>query len=105
MRKLMIVGTALAMGVLSVGAVSASTASSCCKDGSCSDKQILQKVAQETEGVTNILRVKEIELRELYGRDGMDSQRVAELESEIQRLKSKVKLVEEKYGISPCCRG
>ena len=36
---------------------------------------------------------------------GFDNQKAAELESEIQGLKSKIKLAGDKYGISPCCRG
>ena len=105
MKKQAVVGIALAMGMLSFGAMSASAANSCCNGGKCSDRQIVQKVVQETAGTASLLHAKEIQLRELYGQDGFEPQKAAELESEIQELKNHIKMVEEKYGISSCCRG
>lgn len=104
MKKHTMVGIALAMGMLSVSAISASAASSCCNDGKCTDRQVVGKVVQETAGTASILNAKEIQLRELYGYDGFDRQEAAKLESEIEGLKSKIKIVEQKYGISSCCR-
>lgn len=104
MKKRAMMVTALAMGMLSVGAISASAGNSCCSDGKCTDRQLIQKVVQETAGTASILKAKEIQQRELYGFDGFDPEKTAELESEIQGLKKKIKVVEEKYGISSCCR-
>lgn len=104
MKKQAMIVTALAMGMLSVGAISASAGDSCCGDGKCTDKQMVQKVVQETAGTAGILKAKEIQQLELYGFDGFDPAKAAGLESEIQGLKNKIKVVEEKYGVSSCCR-
>lgn len=103
MKTHKILGIALAMGMLSVGAV-ASAASSCCNDGKCTDKVVVQQFSQETAGTASLLKAKEIELRALYGYEGIDTQKAAELESEINVLRSKIKASAEKHGISPCCR-
>lgn len=103
MNKQMIVGIALAMGILSVGAISASAAGSCCNDGKCTDKQVVQQFTQETAALSSALKAKDIELRELYGYDGIDIRKVNELEAELKELKGKIKVVAEKYGIPSCC--
>ena len=103
MKKNIIVGIALAMGMLSVGAISASAASSCCNDGNCADKQIVQKFAQETAVLSSALKAKDIELREQYSYDGIDMNKVNDLDAELKELKSKIRVVAEKYGISTCC--
>lgn len=103
MKKKMIVGIALAMGILSVGAISASAAGSCCNDGKCTDKQIVQQFTLETATLSSTLKAKDIELRELYGYDAVDVRKVNELEAELKELKGKIKVVAEKYGILSCC--
>lgn len=103
MNKQMIVGIALAMGILSVGAISASAAGSCCNDGKCTDKQVVQQFTQETAALSSALKAKDIELRELYGYDGIDIRKVNDLEAELKELKGKIKVVAEKYGIPSCC--
>jgi len=105
MKKNMIVGIALAMGILSVGAISASAAGSCCNGGKCTDKQVVQQFSQETAGLTSALKAKDLELRELYGYDSYDTRKVDELEADIKGLKDKIKVVAEKYDIPSCCRG
>jgi len=105
MKKNMIVGIALAMGLLSVGAISASAAGSCCSDGKCSDKQVVQQFLQETAGLDSALKARNLELRELYSFDGIDIRKADELEAEIKELKGKIKVVGEKYDIKPCCLG
>ena len=103
MKKNMIVGIALAMGILSVGAVSASAAGPCCNTGKCSDKQVVQQFSQETAGLASALKAKDIELRALSAYDGSDISKVSELEAEIKVLKGNIKVVAEKYGIQSCC--
>ena len=105
MKKNMIVGIAMAMGMLSVGAMTASAAGSCCSDGTCADKQVVQKFLQETAGLDGALKARDLELREQYGYDGIDVHKVNELEAEIKELKGKIKVVGERYGIKPCCLG
>ena len=105
MKKNMIVGIALAMGMLSFGAISASAAGSCCNDGKCTDKQVVQQFSQETAGLASALKTKDLELRELYGYDSIDIRKADELEVEIKELKGKIRVVAEKYDIPSCCRG
>ena len=103
MKKKMIVGIALAMGMLSVGAVSASAAGSCCNDGKCADKQVIQKFTQETAVLSSALKVKDIQLREQYSYEGIDMNKVNDLEAELKELKGKIKVAAEKYGLPACC--
>lgn len=103
MKEKMIIGIALAMGMLSVGAVSASATESCCSSGKCTDTQAVRKFTQETTALSGVLKAKDIELREQYSYDGIDMHRVSDLESELNELKGKIRVVAEKYGISTCC--
>lgn len=103
MKKNMIVGMALALGILSIGATSSLAANPCCGNGKCADKQTVQQFSQETSALSNTLKAKDLELRELYGYDGIDIRKVDELEAEIKDLKGKIKVVADKYGISSCC--
>lgn len=103
MKKNMIVGMALAIGILSAGAVSASAANPCCGNGKCSDKQTVQQFTQETAELSSALKTKDLELRGLYIYDGIDIRKVDQLEAEIKDLKGKIKTVADKYGISACC--
>lgn len=103
MKKNMIVGIALAMGVLSVGAVSASAAGPCCGDGACGDRQAAQQFTQETAALSNALKAKDLELRELNSYDSIDVRKADELEAELKELKGKIKVVATKHGISSCC--
>ncbi len=105
MKKQIIVGIALAMGMLSAGAVSASAAASCCNDGKCTDKRAIEQFSHETAGTTGALKAKEIELREQYGYEGIDNNKTAQLEAELKELKGKVRLIAEKYSIQTCCLG
>lgn len=102
MKKNMIVGIALAMGILSVGAISASAAGSCAK---CADKQSVQQFTQETAALTSALKAKDMELREQYTYDSIDTRKVSVLEEELKELKNRIKVVAEKYDIPSCCRG
>lgn len=103
MKKKMIVGIAMAMGMLSVGAVSASAAGSCCNDGKCADKKVVQQFTQETAALSSTLKAKDIELREQYSYEGIDMNKVNDLEAELKELKGKIKVAAEKYGLPACC--
>jgi len=105
MKRKMIVAIALAMGMLSVGAISASAAGSCCNDGKCADKQAVQQFTKETAALSSALKAKDIELREQNGYDGIDINKVNRLEAELKELKGKLGVAAEKYGISTCCLG
>lgn len=102
MKKNMIIGIALAMGILSVGAISASAADTC---GKCAEKQALQQFTLETDVLSSTLKAKDLELRGLYGYDSIDIHKVNALEAEIKELKDKINASATKFGISACSRG
>ncbi len=104
MKKNMIAGIALALGMLSVGAVSASAAGSCCIDGKCSDEPTVQQFKKEAAALNSALKAKDIELRELAGYSTYDVRKQDALEEEIKEIKAKISVVGEKYGIPACCR-
>lgn len=101
MKKNMIVGIAMAMGMLSIGAISASAADTC---GKCVDKQVVSQFTQETATLTDTLKAKDLELRGQYSNDSIDIHKVNALESEIKELKDKINATANKYGIPTCCR-
>lgn len=101
MKKTTIVGIAMAMGILAVGAISASAADSC---GKCADKQAIQQFTQETAALTSALKAKDIELRVQYSYDGSDTSKVSALEEELKELKDKVNAAAQKHGIPACSR-
>ena len=103
MKKKMVVGIALAMGMLSAGAVSAFAAGSCCDDGKCADNQVVQKFNQESAALSSTLKAKNIELREQNSYDGLDVAKTNALEAEIRELKGKIRLIAEKHGLPSCC--
>lgn len=103
MKKKMIVGIAMALGMLSVGAISASAAGPCCNEGKCSDKQAALKFTGETAELTSALKAKDLELRQQYTYEGIDLRKVNELEAELNELKGKIKVIAEKHRISTCC--
>jgi len=100
MKKHIIAGTALAIGLF--GAFSASAAEACDK---CIEKQALQQFNQETSGLTATLKAKILELRGLYGYESVDIHKVNQLEAEIKELKDRIDLSATKLGIPPCSRG
>jgi len=101
MKKNMIVGIAVAAGMLSFGALSASAVDSC---GKCADKQAVQQFTQETAALSSALRAKDIELREQYTYEGIDIRKVSVLETELKDLKDKINVVAQKYGLPACSR-
>lgn len=104
MKKNLIVGIALALGVLSVGAASASAASSCCNEGKHAGMQNVQQFSLETTKLSSELKAKDIELRQQYGFEGMDTNKVSALEADIKELKERIALIADKHNIQSCCR-
>lgn len=101
MKKNMIIGMALAVGILSTGAMAASAADTC---GKCADSQAVQQFRQETGTLTSTLKAKDLELRALYGYDGFDIHKANALETEIKELKGRIDASAAKYKIPPCSR-
>lgn len=99
MKKNMIAG--MAIGILTVGAISASAAESC---GKCADKAAVQQFTQETAALTSALKAKDIELREQYAYDAIDLRKVSALEEELKELKDKINGAAQKRGIPACSR-
>jgi hypothetical protein len=92
------------MGILSVGALSASAAGTCCGEGNCASEQTKQKFIQETAPLFSAVQAKDVELRGLYVSDRIDTQKASVIEAELKELKGKISAVGEKYGIAACCR-
>ena len=103
MKKNVIAGIVLAFGILSVGALSASAAGSCCIDGKCSDEPTVQQFKKEAAALTSALKAKDIELRELAGYGTYDVRKQDALEEEIKKIKAKISVVGEKYDIPARC--
>lgn len=105
MKKQLIVGTALALGILSIGALSASATTTCCNGSKCADQQAVQQFTRESAALTDALRAKNIELREQNSLEGIDPGKISTLEAELNALQEKLEVVAEKFGIKPCCLG
>ncbi len=101
MKKNMIVGIALALGILTVGALSASAAEPC---GKCTEQQAVQQYKQETAALNSAMKAKDLQLRELNTYDSIDIHKVNAIEAELKGLKDKIDAAAEKYGISACSR-
>ena len=103
MKKNIIVGIALAMGILSAGTLSASTASACTDSSKCTDAKTYEKFSQEASALISAIKAKDSELRQQYGYDRFDPRRINELEAEIKELKGQIKHIADKHGVLPCC--
>lgn len=99
MKKHMIVGIALATGILAGGTLSASAAELCV---TCADKQSVRQFTLETAALTGILQTKDRELRELYSYDSIDTRRVDVLEGQIRELKEQIRAAAQKYDLHAC---
>ena len=104
MKKNMIVGIVIAVGMLSIGALSASAAASDSTMATCSDKQAYQQFTQETAGLASAIKAKDMELRALYGYDSINIHKVDALEAELKVLKAQVNAAAQKHGIPACCK-
>lgn len=100
MKKQMIV--AIAVGILSIGAISAYAVESCEK---CTETQALQQFNQETSALTSALKQKDAELRNLYTYDSLDIHKVSALEGQIKELKDKIKEAAQKHKVHSCNHG
>jgi hypothetical protein len=103
MKKNIIIGIAMAIGVISAGALSASAASACSGDSRCTDAQVYQKFSQEASSLFSTMKAKDFELREQYGYDRVDPRKISKLEAEIKELKGQIQHIAEKHGVLPCC--
>lgn len=101
MKRNMIAGMALALGILSFGAISASAADSC---GKCTDDKAVRQFTQETAVLTDTLKAKDLDLRKQYAFENIDINTVNALETEIRELNGKIDAAAQKYGIPACSR-
>jgi hypothetical protein len=101
MKSNRIAGIVAAVGLITIGAVSASAAETGC---SCAEKQSVQQYRQDSGSLTSALQAKETELRELYLRETVDLATANRLEGEMRELKGKIGTIAEKYGIPDCIR-
>jgi cell division FtsZ-interacting protein ZapD len=63
----------------------------------------VQQFSQETTNLSSELKAKDIKLREQYGFDGVDTNKVSAIETDIKELKGKIQLIANKYNIQSCC--
>jgi len=63
----------------------------------------LNKFRQQTVDLREQLMAKDLELRGLNGYDGIDVQRVNELEGDIKEIKTKIMSVAANLNLEPCC--
>lgn len=97
-----IIGMAVAVGMLAMGAFSASAAEPCEK---CAGREAMQQFSRETAGLAATLNAKDSELRGLYSSDSVDTHRVSELEAQIRALKGEIGAAAGKLAIHDCGRG
>lgn len=95
-RKLIVV---MAMGMLSIGALSASAADAC---EACADKQTVRQFTQETAALAAVLQAKERELRMEISYERIDTNKTRVLEAELKELKDKINAVASRYGLPAC---
>lgn len=76
------------------------------EDGTSSIKvmhtEALNKFRLQTADLREQLKVTDLELRGLYAYDGLDTWRVAELEEDLKRIKTKIKSVAVSMNLEPC---
>lgn len=101
MKKQMIVGIMMALGIVAFGALSASAAGTC---GKCADNQAVQNYQQESYSLSQAVAAKNAELRELYLLETIDLGKADVIEEELKELKGRIGNVADKYGIPACSR-
>lgn len=100
MKKHIIIG--MALGILTIGALSASAAGTGQYMAACADKQAYQQFNAETSGLTSTLNAKLTELKDLNYAEGYDFRKANELEKEVKELKGKINTAAQKIGIPAC---
>lgn len=74
--------------------------------GQASEKAVNADMAnifrQQTVDLRQQLQAKDLELRELYGQDGINMRRVDELEGEITQIRTKIRSVAASMNLEPC---
>ena len=103
MKKQAIVGAVVALGLFAGSTAFAATCGSCGDNVKCKDTQAVQQFKNETAGLFADLKAKNIELRNEYGFEGINMNRVNELEGQIKELKAKIHAVADKLEIPVCC--
>jgi peptidoglycan hydrolase CwlO-like protein len=101
MKKNRIAAIVIALGLVTIGAMSASAAETGC---SCAEKQALLQYRQDTGNLTKALQARQAELRELFLQETMDLSRADRIEGELRELKGKIGAAAEQLGIPACSR-
>lgn len=99
MKRNMVVGIAMALGIISTGTVTSFASEFYSK---CADKQAVEQFRYETNGLVSKVKQKDLELRELNAYDGIDINKVNALEADIKDLKEKINASANKYGVYSC---
>lgn len=106
MKKAMVIGLAVVIGLFLVSAVYAVQgghgshgAGTCPNTPSNVDVETLKKFHKETFSLRDEIMTKKIELRGEYSKQTPDTNRIATIQKEIIDLKAKVQEIANKYGI------
>lgn len=111
MRKNMSVGIIFVLGLISIGVASALASDTNSIPVNCTDKQAYQQFTLETAGLTSALIAKNNELSALdgyggieHGYDGIDFNKISELEAERDELMSRLNVATQKSDILTFCK-
>lgn len=99
----MVLGVVTALGLMIGGVANASACGSCDNGAKCKDPQAVRQFKSETAKLRTVLNEKELELRAVYGMDGIDTNKAAELEAGIAELKGNIRAAGDKLGFASCC--
>ena len=99
MKRNLVAGFAMAVGLLSLNAFPASAA----ETTKCKNNAAMQQFALETAPLVSSLKAKELELRKQHAYEGGGLIDVNQLQSEIKDLKSQIKTAAKQKGLEPCC--
>ncbi len=103
MRKNMVIGIAMAVGMLSFGALTASAAGSGMNMDNCADKQVNQQFTQETAGLVAALNARNDELRsQNYTEGPANLLKTDVLKKEVTELKNQINAAALKHGVKMC---
>ena len=99
MKRNVVAGLALALGLLSLNPV----ASSAAETSNCAKKAAMQEFARETAPLAQSLKAKELELRKQHAYEGVALIDLSRLEAEIKDLQNQMRSVAQQKGLEPCC--
>lgn len=99
MKRNVVAGFALALGLLSLNPV----ASFAADRSNCAKQAAMQEFAKETAPLAQSLRAKELELRKQHAYEGVALIDFSQLQAEVKDLQSQMRSAARDKGLEPCC--